>query len=43
MSHLWLWTIWALLLALVVLATLRMDWLRVWWMDQLRHLPLPHH
>ena len=39
MSHLWLWTIWVLLLALVVLATLRMDWLRVWWMDQLRHLP----
>ncbi len=39
MSHLWLWTIWALLLALLVLATLRMDWLKVWWMDQLRHLP----
>ena len=39
MSHLWLWTIWALLLALLVITTLRMDWLKVWWMDQLRHLP----
>lgn len=39
MSHLWLWTIWALLLALLLVATLRMDWLKVWWMDQLRHLP----
>ena len=39
MSHLWLWTIWALLLAMLVLASTRMDWLRVWWMDQLRHLP----
>ncbi|WP_423596593.1 hypothetical protein [Roseateles sp. MS654] len=39
MSHLWLWTLWAVLLALVVIATLRMDWLKVWWMDQLRHLP----
>lgn len=39
MSHLGLWTLWAVLLALLALASLRMDWLRVWWMDQLRHLP----
>ncbi len=39
MSHLWLWTVWAALLAMLVVASLRMDWLKVWWMDQLRHLP----
>lgn len=39
MSHLWLWALFVLLLALLALATLRLDWLKVWWMDQLRAMP----
>ncbi|MBB3196779.1 hypothetical protein [Roseateles terrae] len=32
------WTIFFVLLALSLLASLRFDWLRVWWIDQWRHL-----
>ena len=39
MSHLWLWAVWAALLVLLMVVSLRMDWLKVWWMDQLRRMP----
>lgn len=32
------WTLFLVLLALSMLVSLRFDWLRVWWLDQLRHL-----
>ncbi len=32
------WTIFFVLLALSLLVSLRFDWLRVWWVDQWRHL-----
>lgn len=33
------WTLFLVLLALSMLVSLRFDWLRVWWLDQLRQLP----
>lgn len=32
------WTLFFVLLALSMLVSLRFDWLRVWWLDQWRHL-----
>ncbi|UXH78458.1 hypothetical protein [Roseateles amylovorans] len=39
MSYTWLWTLFTVLLILLAVATLRLDWLKVWWLDQWRHPP----
>ncbi|MET0209413.1 MAG: hypothetical protein ABW220_10250 [Burkholderiaceae bacterium] len=39
MSHLSLWMLWGALLVLLLLTTLRLDWLKVWWVDHVRRLP----
>lgn len=39
MSELWLWALFVGLLMLLLLGSLRLDWLRIWWRDQLEHPP----
>lgn len=39
MSTLWLSALFAALVVLLVLGSVRLDWLRIWWRDQLEHPP----